>query len=762
MGSTYRAVAQIELDPELEELLGTIPLKGALDAPIKATFFKDVQAFEHQERPISLRQLEHKIRETKAKHKGGLPLIKLATFGNTTKPKAEGKPGKCLRHDGNMLKVSGIEGDYDAGEMPMAQAAELLRQAGVAALLYTSTHHTPEAPRWRVLCPLAMEVTPEARAALCARLNGILGGTLGDESFKPSQPYYFGEAAMRDEKKGGGNAHPLETMLLEGKPLDQVKGPQIWACGSDKPAEDRVQNDDERAPLGVTAQRVAEWLEHLPNADVPYLSADEISWSRVMLAVRHECQGRPAQERAQFLEAFQNWSRKSEKHNDKEAAREWKKRSEGQGDVITARWLKGQAEAHGWIDENEFEDYGDEEVGLPIPAKNRGSGKAMRTESGKLIVNATNAIIVLGKEVESILPGLRRNLMTGTDEWSGGLVDDAAIMTTRVHLEQRGLPTIGKELVSDAITTVARAREAHPIRDWLKGLKHDGKPRLEAWLSRCLGAEDTPYSRGIGKAFLLSMVARVMQPGCKVDHALVLAGPQGIGKSTACRILSGDEYFSDSMPSVTGDSKEARQHLMGKWLVELSELAPARRSDAEDLKAFISGKVDKIRLPYGRRDQTIERQCVFIGTTNEDEFLNDPTGERRWWPVELSARIDLAALKADREQLFAEAVVAYDNREQWWLEPEFEREHAEPVRKLARVSDPWEELILSYVDGPEDDLGGGKPRTEVRAIDVLLNAIGLPEAQHTRATHKRVTDVLKRNGFERHHTRTGKVWRRDQ
>lgn len=411
--------------------------------------------------------------------------------------------------------------------------------------------------------------------------------------------------------------------------------------------------------------------------------------------------------------------------------------------------------------EDEFEDYGDEEVGLPIPAKSRGIGKAMRTESGKLIVNATNAIIVLGKEVDSILPGLRRNLMTGTDEWSGGLVDDAAIMTTRVHLEQRGLPTIGKELVSDAITTVARAREAHPIRDWLKGLKHDGKPRLEAWLSRYLGAEDTPYSRGIGKAFLLSMVARVMQPGCKVDHALVLAGPQGIGKSTACRILSGDEYFSDSMPSVTGDSKEARQHLMGKWLVELSELAPARRSDAEDLKAFISGKVDKIRLPYGRRDQTIERQCVFIGTTNEDEFLNDPTGERRWWPVELSARIDLAALKADREQLFAEAVVAYDNREQWWLEPEFEREHAEPVRKLARVSDPWEELILSYVDGPEDDLGGGKPRTEVRAIDVLLNAIGLPEAQHTRATHKRVTDVLKRNGFERHHTRTGKVWRRD-
>ncbi|HEY9039722.1 MAG TPA: AAA family ATPase [Roseovarius sp.] len=179
------------------------------DEPLAVTMFADVKAQRIESMRLSLRQLQARLTDTTAPQKSALPLIKLATFGDVRTEK-----GNSLRHDANMLSVSGVEGDYDAGAVTPQDAAERLRQAGIAALIYTTPSHTPEAPRWRVLAPLTREVAPAEREALCARLNGALGGILAIESFTPSQSFYFGSVTAR----------PVESILVEGQPLDRATG----------------------------------------------------------------------------------------------------------------------------------------------------------------------------------------------------------------------------------------------------------------------------------------------------------------------------------------------------------------------------------------------------------------------------------------------------------------------------------------------------------------------------------------------------------
>lgn len=383
-------------------------------------------------------------------------------------------------------------------------------------------------------------------------------------------------------------------------------------------------------------------------------------------------------------------------------------------------------------------------------------------QGDKPIINQHNAILYLGRNVESVLPDLRHNLMSHRDEWRGGEVADPHLVLARTALERLGLKTIGKELVADAVLTVARARKYHPIRDDLARLQHDGKARLDSWLVRYAKADNSPYVRAVGRKFLLQMVARIMQPGCKADHTLVLIGAQRAGKSSLCRILAGPKYFTDTLPSISG-GRDVMEHLQGVWVVELSELAPARKSEAEDLKAFLTSAVDRFRVAYGKRTEAFPRQCVFIGTTNDDEFLRDVTGGRRFWPVHVR-EIDLAAFEADRDQLLAEAVAAFHSGESWWLDPGFEDAHARPMQEAAMVRDSWLDDVAAWLDKPkfgEDDFDGpGEVRTEVTVSDVLSGAVGIPTGQHTSAIQRRAGDVLRTLGWAKIKSNGRMVWRR--
>ena len=234
--------------------------------------------------------------------------------------------------------------------------------------------------------------------------------------------------------------------------------------------------------------------------------------------------------------------------------------------------------------------------------------------------------------------------------------------------------------------------------------------------------------------FLVGAVARIYEPGCKADYVAVFEGPQGVGKSRACAAL-GEKWFSDSLPDVTRD-KDAAQHLRGKWIIEISELSALSRAEAEALKSFISRPVERYRPPYGREEVIEPRQCLFVGTTNRATYLGDDTGGRRFWPVKVG-RVDVDALVSDRDQLFAEAVTAYRNGEQWWPDEAFERDHIRAEQEARFEADAWEPEIEYFLAS----------RSRVQVSEIAREALGIVTAKIGTAEQRRISRILTRLGW---------------
>lgn len=208
-------------------------------------------------------------------------------------------------------------------------------------------------------------------------------------------------------------------------------------------------------------------------------------------------------------------------------------------------------------------------------------------------------------------------------------------------------------LILEVVKQIASENSFHPVRDYLDRLTWDGKPRINTWLKTHLGATaPEPYLTEVSRKTLCAMIARVYQPGVKFDHMLILEGKQGVGKSSVCRILASQEWFSDT--SVDINSKDGMLNLQGAWVVEISELMAMKKVESEAYKSFFSRSVDRVRSPYNRMWEDYPRQCIFIGSTNESSYLKDKSGNRRFWPVEID-HCDQASLRRDRNQLFAEA-----------------------------------------------------------------------------------------------------------
>lgn len=309
--------------------------------------------------------------------------------------------------------------------------------------------------------------------------------------------------------------------------------------------------------------------------------------------------------------------------------------------------------------------------------------------------------------------------------------------------------------VEAQILAVARENSYNPIAEYLNSLVWDGVPRIDTWLIDYMHAEDTVFNRRVGSMWLIAACARGIKPGSKVDTVLVLEGPQGARKSTAAARLGGT-WFSDS-PLVIGN-KDSQMMASFCWIIELAELASLRASETESQKAFLSQSNDKYRPPYGKAIEAFLRFAVFIGTTNDDEYLPDQTGNRRYWPVRVGENCDTIRLMSDRDQLWAEAVYRYKNSdlnpqfkdeacpgERWWFATKEEEDMARGVVDKRRPENVWATAIHEWV-GLQVLRGPGQ-RLQWTLVDLACEALKM-DVEKVPSKQKLITAALKDAGLQ--------------
>ena len=328
------------------------------------------------------------------------------------------------------------------------------------------------------------------------------------------------------------------------------------------------------------------------------------------------------------------------------------------------------------------------------------------TEKGGIAQTIENVVIILQHDPKLAgsvaLNEMEHNIVAvsslpwnehkGPRQWTDN--DDAAL---RYYLE-RTYGITGKDRIFDAVNVVAQDRAFHPVREYLDSCAWDGVPRVETLLIDYLGAEDNDYTRAVTRKTLVAAVARIYRPGCKFDYMLTLRGRQGLGKSALIAKLGGP-WFSDSFTTLQG--KEAYEQVLGVWIMEVGELAGMRKAEAETIKLYVSKQRDRFRPAYGRRLQEFPRQCIFIGTTNEMQFLRDTTGNRRFWVVDTPndpLRDIWEELTPETVALiWGEAVHLFKTGEKLYLSKELEAT-AREVQEAYEEENPRTGIVAEYLE----------------------------------------------------------------
>ena len=312
--------------------------------------------------------------------------------------------------------------------------------------------------------------------------------------------------------------------------------------------------------------------------------------------------------------------------------------------------------------------------------------------------------------------------------------DDADTSAFRAFLSNYKI-NVSKDIIIDAIQAYARRFPYHPVKDWLNSLIWDHMPRLDTMLVDYAGVNDLPIAREFSKCTILGAVARIFEPGCQFDTMLVLEGDQGIGKTNFVRALGGDWYSSIHLDP---KNKDTVQSMFGYWFLEVSEMAFLTNKEIEHVKRFIGNPFDNIRLPYGRITQAYSRQSVFIGTINPSaggEYLSDPTGNRRFWPIKCN-KFDIPGLIENRDQIFAEAVYRFKRGEAYHIKDIGLLRDAEREQKKREQQDTWLEFIREWLSKPDS------PR-KFTIKDVAYDALNIRPDNCKKTDRNRIANALR-------------------
>lgn len=390
-----------------------------------------------------------------------------------------------------------------------------------------------------------------------------------------------------------------------------------------------------------------------------------------------------------------------------------------------------------------------------------------RTKEGRLKPTVNNAFLLLrhsdewqgvlgydtfAEQVRKLRPPPFEDGAT-VGEWTE--MDDHRLL---LWLSRR-IGEMGTEAIGKAVQLVAHLHEFNPLQERLEGLAHDGVMRVRTWLRDYLGVCTGPdferlprdeqdrqltYMELVGTKWLVAAVARVFEPGVRVDNMLILEGCQGAMKSTALRVLGG-EWFTDA--TLRFEDKDSLLILQGRWIIEMAELEGMNKADASATKKFLTQHIDLFRPPYGRKLIQYPRRCIFAGTVNHDAYLKDDSGNRRFWPVSV-ARVDVVRLREDVDQLWAEAVALYKRGEVYWVRPE-ERALFEESQDARFDADAWDETVLDYLNGTGDHAMAGRVLQRVQTPQIMADVLKLDKARWDLQAKRRIVSILKRHGWIR-------------
>jgi putative DNA primase/helicase len=329
---------------------------------------------------------------------------------------------------------------------------------------------------------------------------------------------------------------------------------------------------------------------------------------------------------------------------------------------------------------------------------------------------------------------------------------DSRRVTARVQ-QQLHIPKLSLNLMHEAILHAAECHARHSLTDWLDALVWDEEPRLDTWLSDCLGVERNEYSTAIARNWPIAMVARAYQPGVKMDTMPVLEGAMGLSKSTFLEVM-GDPWFK-AIPTAFGD-KDFLQAIQGAWLVEIPDMTGFSRREHTHILAITAIRRDVYRASYGRFVEEHPRVAMFAGTSETDDYLQDARGRRRYWPLRCT-EIDIDTLRAQREQIFAEAVRCYRHGDSWWKMPGVA--DAEQFERAA--PDLWTDRVLDYCDSLWEETHRQNMRpVPITSARILADAIELPLAKQTDVEKKRIARIMRENGWIQSRDASRRTWKK--
>lgn len=291
--------------------------------------------------------------------------------------------------------------------------------------------------------------------------------------------------------------------------------------------------------------------------------------------------------------------------------------------------------------------------------------------------------------------------------------------------------------IQPVVFSVAEKYTYDPLVEYLEGLVWDRVPRVDQYFRRYYGVDPSGSSRYadiVSRRFLISAVARALRPGAKVDTMPILEGPQGLMKSSACKVAGRGRFFSDELSDI--GSKDAKMEMQGRWVFEIAEMHRMNAAETNAVKKFLSQSTDRFRPPYGRTVIEAPRRCVMIGTINPDgnPYLKDTTGARRFWPLRCT-KIDIAALEQDHDQIWAEAVYLLKSGEPWWVQAD-ETDVVEEEQTERTDIDVWTDAVLKAIDGRSSIL-----------LSEVISSVGIPAKDASERHASRIGRIMRAIGW---------------